>query len=1425
MKLKLEEVRSQKSEVRTLTLPGCAPTSDLRSLASERGMALVITLILLSVTLIMAVAFLAISRRERNAVTTTTDTATARLAADAALANAQAQIVAGIFATNNAAYNFGLLVSTNYINGVGFANNSANPTNVNYDYTTTGNPLTAAQLVQNIANLFYLPRVPVYLSNLVTHTVENRFYLDLNRNGLDDVNGWVTNVDNKHNPLGPDVLEVGDPEWIGLLERPDVPHGPQNPFVSRYAFIAVPVGNALDINAIHNQVFDENNPNSTVNPAPAGNGDNYFRNEGVGSWEINLAAFLADLNTNQWGQIIDPPLSPPNNYYQYNQPFNLANQGRAFDDARALLAYRYANNYGTLPSVFSLYGNNGRFAFRGDNVDGYSDGPLMTTFQLPGDVTFPAPNDAPVLPWAGAPNTNQFFTTQEFFDPAKTEQGAATPGFPDRLLATGTNMLGGNTVPTYDRYTFYRMLDELGSDSAPESGKINLNYSNAVVNFSFDAFGSAYPTNIAVAANAETNFFPWTAPGFFMAAADRMLRLYTTNWFQRDPSNYLVGYYGITNYYSYSYVSNLITYTVIDSPEGLGLTNIPFFGMTNQIPAFGVTNIPVWANGQFVYTPAVNRLLQLAANIYDAVNYASNYVAASGPYPGAFLPSVFRPYFNKFVTLTSTNVYICGFSEVTNLNVETDLPFSRPYNLANPVDLANLSPVVPNHINVFGVPMIIGAKKGLPNFNEFYMETAFQLTRKLMVTRQSTNVPAPAPNPTSSFWGYYVMYNLTLNNQFGVECWNSYRSNYMRPIDIYVTNFLVMTLTNDENNFSYTTNVVAGSVLSFPNATNADWPGYTNVYPYTQLSAGSFPVPLATNFAAVPTSRYLFNGGSPYLNTNLNLWYETAPNPFGQYPQPRWGLTMTNNLQVIMVDRGDPTDPRIIDYVQLSGPNSIRDLSREIMSLDTGTRYNGLWDTNQLNGIPNGFAWQFILSQASTYQEVNSYWSQRDPNSSYDQMNAFRAFTLGSQYSELTFPGYVPDQAVIGAATMTNAIQMAYYPTATVVQDIVWQANDPLVHYMAGDLVNPQESVFINSPFTWNNNYTYADNFATSPGSGFKATMHWPPDDLSWPGNMGKLNQRYQPWGGNPSTGVGTNLLAVKDPMVTCSDDWNFPTNKLPTVGWLGRVHRGTPWQTVFLKASDVLAYQSYFNVYGNNGPSLWVDWTGNVNPFDVTNTAPKQDRLLFDLFTTGFNDNATRGTLSVNQPHLAAWSALFSGIMVLSNSAVNPPISQTASSMTNYTAFPIPPAGPGTNSGTWQLWNGISQTRAIVSNYDGVVGTFEHVGDILVVPQLTERSPFLNWNNSVQQRSGISDEMYEWLPQQVMSLLREGSPRYVIYCYGQALRPAPNSLVTGGTYFGMCTNYQVVAESAARAVVRVDGAGTPAPHVVVESYNPLPPD
>ncbi len=102
-----------------------------------------------------------------------------------------------------------------------------------------------------------------------------------------------------------------------------------------------------------------------------------------------------------------------------------------------------------------------------------------------------------------------------------------------------------------------------------------------------------------------------------------------------------------------------------------------------------------------------------------------------------------------------------------------------PTQLAQPIDAATLSALSAttniNNLatNVYGVPWIIGAKKGFPNFNEFQMENVFQLTRKLQLTRPNTTV-----NYSSNPGAYTFSQQLTvsLTNMFGVECWNSYRA-------------------------------------------------------------------------------------------------------------------------------------------------------------------------------------------------------------------------------------------------------------------------------------------------------------------------------------------------------------------------------------------------------------------------------------------------------------------------------------------------------------------------------------------------------------------------------------------------------------------------------------------------------------------------
>lgn len=319
--------------------------------------------------------------------------------------------------------------------------------------------------------------------------------------------------------------------------------------------------------------------------------------------------------------------------------------------------------------------------------------------------------------------------------------------------------------------------------------------------------------------------------------------------------------------------------------------------------------------------------------------------------------------------------------------------------------------------------------------------------------------------------------------------------------------------------------------------------------------------------------------------------------------------------------------------------------------------------------------------------------------------------------------------------------------------------------------------------------------------------------------------------------------LAYKDPLVWGPDYWEFPTNLYPAVGWIGRVHRGTPWQTVYLKAHDILHVLDPSGDIGS-GSNTWSAWTGDASQFDMANSAPVQDRLLFDLFTTRLNDNATLGTLSVNQTNLAAWSAVFSGMVAITNDANYPKTFSVPAGTTLPPSYSWTNIQPAAVNGLLQtLVTNINFARASTNvpynlqfgftNADGVVDAFEHKGDILATPALTEYSPFLNWSNVNQQKFGISDAAYEWLPQQMMGLVRGSStPRYVIYAYGQALRPAVNGLVTSSANFGLVTNYQVVAESAVRAVVsvqaQVDTSGAyPVTNYTtrVESYNVLPPD
>ncbi|HEX3797861.1 MAG TPA: hypothetical protein VH413_04100 [Verrucomicrobiae bacterium] len=1276
---------------------------------SQQGVALVITLILLSVITFMAVTFLVVSRKEAAQVNTLTQQSNSKFASEAAVEEAKAQIIAQMLATGNG-LNFGLLVSTNYqmtnfFHGVGLAS----ITNVSY----TG--LAAGDVPQLMNNLQILPRVPVFIAtNKGSANLDFRFYLDLNRNGRYDTNGVVENFDSNGLPIldasqHPTFsTQVGDPEWIGILAHPDQRHSSSNQFVARYCFIALPIGNSLDVNYSHNQSQQIANMSAETD-------EGYLRNQGFGSWEINLAGFLNALNTNSW----------PTANFKYaplntTPPWSLGFQsgGEAFNDAASIVQYRYNNSYSSLLRFTDMFSSlTAAPSFGNDFIDGFCNGPLMTnTFALTNDRDFNSISAQRT--WSGSSPAHPIFTTQDFF---------AVPGANGQPVSSFTNHLRapGLSRGTYDRYTYYRMLAQMSFGSAPESSA-TYNTNTVLPSPGFlPAYPGYYPyTNRLnlnynnIGALNATNFQPWDALTFFSNTANRLL--------------------------------------------------------ANAGYTFTVTNIPLYPINE--YTPAVHRLLQVAANIYDATTnrFTNN---AEGT---LFYPSVFRPVFNKGVG--TSNIFISGYVEEAPINFVAP-KFTGSYSstpLSLPEQANQFVPTLAGGnttSNLYGVPWIIGAKKGLPNFNEFSMASVSQITRKLEVINMNAGSSPPKFQTN-------VQYTIGVSNLMGVEAWNSYTNFYGRSVDLIGSVVVQASVSNFDGLTLRPLALVTTNVGWLYTLSPGAWPGavVSSSSPHV-FNNSSFQIPLMTNIIMLTNSVY-HQFPTPHLSPGTN--FDVPAIVF----QPHFIYNCTNYLRFIVQDH---TTGRILDYVTLNGMNYTRDLTAELPG-PLGANYGGpggVWLTNiQSRTVPQGMQNQITISSGLTptgppFTSANWINDTLQGNSQQSATGGFAAFLNGQ-------------------GGITNSMQAPYTPTRKVALIYHFQVNDPLVHYTLSD-ISPQ-------PFQ----NTISTNYPTLAAGATIATNYLD--------NIGLPNQNYRPWGdvGTPN-GTRTDPMAktdanynFKDSQVTGSDAWQFPTNKFPNIGWLGRVHRGTPWQTLYLKSVD----SSVMNI------TNWQMWTGNVavnqfaaalpvNSADALLTTPTNDWSILDLFTTAPNDNASRGQLSVNQTNFAAWAGILDGVIVVSNG----PSGQ----------IPMMIDPRANNLALQQILNGIYSARTNTAMFPAQV--FTSVGQVLSAPQLTVASPYLNTTGNTTAATYPNDAEMERIPQQIMSLLRVGSPRYVIFAYGQSLKPADHSIIqSSGPFFGMCTNYTITGEVATRTVLRIDNPPVPgrtvgSPQAVVEAFNVIPPE
>lgn len=659
------------------------------------------------------------------------------------------------------------------------------------------------------------------------------------------------------------------------------------------------------------------------------------------------------------------------------------------------------------------------------------------------------------------------------------------------------------------------------------------------------------------------------------------------------------------------------------------------------------------------YDSAMHRLLQVSANVYDATSTNE-------------FPSIFRPLFEP----RSNGVFLAGFTNDNSAGTLDAWLETNPY----------------------GLPMIIAARKGFPNFNELSMRSEILAQRKLQVARLPGNPPGPGhfPNATNQ------MYVLSLSNYVGVEAWNAYdymrSGSYPRPVTLAVSNFTTLWLSNDLG-------MQTSAVLTASAATNipANWLG--------GLTRG-FIVPFATNQVFLSNAIYQF-ANNRFANTSTNA-FETG---LAGFPLPYWILGVSNRMQFVMTDSG-----RIIDFVTLDAVQET-DLFRQLIGAQNPYQgvpgaslvIQGLWNTNRLfgpAGPTEGIRRQMDISLGLV------------PTSLVD----WRTFTLGTTLTQADKDRAIDAFRVfVGLgqlttnqiATNSTLVMVApFNPAAKLSVQATWQANDPNVRHRASDLRIGSTNI---------HRYLSPRVPATNGA----------------PSSLGRLNPAYAPWGGNP-LGAEFNPLsydrAVCDPGVYSADDWHFPVQAAPGASWLGQIHRGTPWQTLYLKA-DAASF------------SNWLELGRDPR------THPTNDWRLAALLAPLFNTNDARSLRSINAAGVADWAATLAGLTVLSNSLGNPDRFAPLQFETNTIT-----AGSPQIQG---IVDGINRARTAQGGQ-----YFADVGAFLSVPELSSASPWLNLAG-YQVEFGLNDDAYEMLPAQLLSLVHAD--------------PVVSAIRTGGTLWLRC--------------------------------------
>ena len=1366
----------------------------------QRGAVLIVSLIMLAVVTFIIVAYLAFAQRERASVNMSLINTETRFILDMGTAVSQAVVSRKVQEYEN----YQLIVSKN--------TDGANQENV---------PLSEGDLVAYAAGGLRIDaRAPVYFDNDGDDVNDEfRFSLDLNRDGA-------------HTPHRLSD-GIGDPHWIGVLEDPSAPHGPDNQFVGRYAYMIVPASKTLDFNHIHNWMKNTK-------------GEGFIRGPGQSHLDLNLAGTLRAANMD-WA-------------YDYRPGVASSSQGPAFADAASILTHRV--NAGNIFDIFDLYhphrgalkplpANAGHpgLTSRLETAGGHSFYDLAASIST---ITQPPP--------AGKVNLNIFLNPRVvvfnngiaigpglsagdirlatshgmtngarvnlFSDAAQMPVIISDPRFPDgrrvspydrfyvqtnpdneqvvklhhefTLSDTGGGQFSRPVVfknlgefpvwsgvnPISGKQMHYARGDIVRMGIPDEDGNVNPKLMIAVRNHSAPADMSGY--RIVDGQLVTSSGIPdWeesaspTAPTFFLDRTEEMYEIVLARLLKGSPGtpDEMVrfkadGIHADFNIHAYA-----------DKKSGAVDPNDPFAGLfgggANPF-AGGIFNWPPKAQAADVkFNPEVRRLMQLAANICDIYT------------PDSY-PSIFRPVFEKdektgewmirqFVHEPNSS-FLARFPALDDPSeLMVNLPISETLSYARlgRLDFTGIPRAVPLAI---GVKQAWGMNQNSlpPMINEISVMPLLKYDYKNRRIQPSLRLYVETRNPSGADGGLQLQILRAYSGKGTAVSHSQQGISFSHPDASSV---------NRQVDFLNELGVVQANPSVIPLEGN-------------QFAANVFEAPL----------REVSLGGGLGNPTMLPISDRST-----------WNLAGYLDLELaIVAPMGDGLRDRLVDHCNLrlfyrSGTGiQIPSWSQgraykagdEVIHAITKKRHYCISDhtamiddqvknnLNQVTGLDPA-KWACAEWTADTfYQQGQILIHRADVNTRlYKVLQPFRA----------------------GGDPSFNVGSLALYGGNAA--EVSFQVNDPIMNGQEMDYldyyngVGHGESVPVNQ----------------APNQDFVITNFDTGADNIQPANINQPNKAHLAWLGS----IGKQEHTFKDPGVRDVNDWMFQratmSNPLQGVGALGFVHRGTPWQSVYLKSNSLGKYltlpddseqvQRFWKEwvitrcrrgmvdggtlepsmpnsqgqYYEGGQTFAIDDASDTRFSGWKKTIPLNDHKLLEEFSALpvdgqiSEEDASRGLLSVNQEQRAAWAAALSGVR----------IGTGAVEMNSGASVLVSPSDPKLG----QIVMGINDHRKSTRSFAGssAVRPWRQVTDVLGVPQLTSDSPYLD---DLKQPA---EWHYEAIPRQILSLLRvEETPYFVAYVFSQSLRPKERKRVNDKW---LIWNYEVVGEAAARTVFRIDGA------------------